>query len=79
MVTITNRAPLSHVFQVKDGNKVMSKSLPPGATDTFDLAHDPDPLVDLLAKAGDIIVKPDTPSKPAPSTPNPPTSQAGPA
>lgn len=53
MVTITNHAPLSQVFSVRSGG---SESLPPGATDEFDLVDADSPAVGALEGSGQITV-----------------------
>jgi hypothetical protein len=68
MVTITNHAPLSQVFKVKDGAKVRSKSLPPGVTDEFDLINPKDPFLAWLQRDGQISI----------ATPQPAPAQTGP-
>jgi hypothetical protein len=69
MVTITNHGRLSQVFRTKTG----SRSLPPGATDIFDLVDPNDRQVVALKVAGVITVKDVSP----PAAPQPLKSDAG--
>lgn len=51
MVTLTNHGPMSLVFALRNGT---SKSLPPGATDDFDLADREADRVERLKADGSI-------------------------